>query len=99
MKNKLPDHLKEDKSIVFYAESELPMEKCSDEEKEIYGVDFKKSRKTPTTKGIVKKEAFFDSGKVFFEAFVYSYATGFKQIFESKSKAIKFIKDELNKIK
>ena len=38
MKTKIPDYLKDDPSIVFYAENEPPTVKCS----EVYGVDFKK---------------------------------------------------------
>jgi hypothetical protein len=95
----IPDHLKDDESVIFYTEYEPHKVKCSDEEKKIYGVDFKLD--INQQKGlivIVRKLIFRDSKQFFYETtFQRSYMEPITSLFVSEEEAIKYVQTETKK--
>ena len=102
-KTKLPYWLEGNKSVVFYAENKPPKVKCSQDEKEIYGVDFKVDPNQQPSYAIIYKKSFHNSQKAFFEVRVVNrrkceisfYEASY--YFAEKTEAIEFAKEELKR--
>ena len=91
---------------VFCAENESPMIKCSKEEREIYGVDFKKDEQALVYKVWITEAFLYDTEEAVYLVNLYgeqgentfSNASG-DYLFSEKEEAIKFAQGELDRLK
>lgn len=84
----------EDKSIVFYKESEPEMERCSNEEREIYGVDWKKRKDISPAFGFVQEVKISDEKYPIYAAKTKNRSWEYlnkEVLFLNKDKAIKYV--------